>query len=441
MSTHKTKICIVLTVFIIAFSMVISLSYAQVGECTSCDSCKQCPENITKNHDKIRDHIKTEFEEHRTWMVEGYFLSHIGRALMRMTSQLTATGMQQIQMIGSFFDAKHQLETQRLFQTMTAQAHKDYHPSESMCKIGTNMLSLGSSEKKSALVHQTLARGMMQRQLLSGENLSGVGADVSDRASRAKMMLSKFCNKNDGGVDTKDNPALEKLCKNTSSAQMNMDVDYTNAIENKLTLQVDFTEEGSAKTTDEENIFALGANLFASEVLPYIPGELLTRESGDDYDFSNFYLRVRGIAAKRSVAQNSYSAITAMRGEGNKDVAPFLKAILKEAGIEQKEIEMRLGEKPSYFAQMEVLTKDIYQDPAFYANLYDKPVNVERKSAALLAIEIMQDRDMYKSLLRSEAVLATLVEVMLSKEHDRISGDIKNVGEGRERMILNRGGR
>jgi len=40
-----------------------------------------------------------------------------------MTNQLTATSMQQVQIIGSFFDAKHQLETQRMFQQMTAEAH------------------------------------------------------------------------------------------------------------------------------------------------------------------------------------------------------------------------------------------------------------------------------------------------------------------------------
>ena len=123
-----------------------------------------------------------------------------------------------------------------------------------------------------------------------------------------------------------------------------------------------------------------------------------------------------------------------MRGEGDTEVAPFLKAILKEAGVDPKDIEIRLGKKPSYFAQMEILTKDIYQNPEFYSNLYDKPANVERKSAALLAIEIMQDRDIYKSLLRSEAVLATLVEVMLSKEHQRIIENLDNIDTEGEKL-------
>jgi hypothetical protein len=45
-----------------------------------------------------------------------------------MTKQMTTVGLQATKVIGTFFDAKHQLETQRLFQTLMAEAHKDYQP-------------------------------------------------------------------------------------------------------------------------------------------------------------------------------------------------------------------------------------------------------------------------------------------------------------------------
>src|SRR5690606_4894496 len=108
---------------------------------------------------------------------------------------------------------------------------------------------------------------------------------------------------------------------------------------------------------------------------------------------------------------------TAMRASGDEGSAPYTKALIKELGITSTdEIDKFLGEKPSYFAQMEVLTKKIYQNPTFYTELYDKPVNVERKGAAIEAISLMQDRDLYNSLLRSEAVLSVLLETMLIKE-------------------------
>ncbi len=69
-----------------------------------------------------------------------------------------------------------------------------------------------------------------------------------------------------------------------------------------------------------------------------------------------------------------------------------------------------LGDKPSYFAQMDVLTKKIYQDPYFYADLYDKPANVMRKNVAMRAINNIQKRDIYRSLLRSEAIMSVWLE-------------------------------
>lgn len=394
------------------------------GGCVAeCPTCSKCKPDINQHHRTIRGHVTSEFENHRTWIVTTYFLKYILPAMKMMTSEFTTNMIQQVQIIGTFFDAKHQLETQRVFQQQTAEAHKDYHPSEGMCVIGTNTKSLAASERRSNLAQAAFAQRMMQRQLSTGSNLSK-GGEGTDRESRVKKFIEKFCIKTDYAE------ALQMLCKNSAAKkdQRNMDTDYTSAIENRLTLEVDFTQEGnnSKATDDEENLFALSANLFGNKVLPTLRNKLLAPEGITDhyYPTAYWYLDVRSIAAKRSVAQNSFAAITGMRAEGDEEVAPFLKAVLAEAGINPKDVEQRLGKKPSYFAQMEVLTKDIYQNPTFYANLYDKPVNVERKAAALQAIELIQDRDIYKSLLRSEAVLATLLETLIAQEHIRVNKNL-----------------
>ncbi len=389
--------------------------------CSGCN-CSECVAKIQDNHNMIRAHVTSEFEQHRNWIVTTYFLDYILPAMMLMTNELTTNMMQQVEIIGTFFDAKHQLETKRLFQQMTAQAHKDYHPSEGLCEIGTNIRSLAISERKADLAHHTLASRMMQRQLSSGEAISTEGG-LSDRKSRLKTFLTTYCNPEDNG------DGLKLLCGSGAKdkARQNIDVNYTTAIENKLTLELDFSKDGASKTTDdEENIFALGANLFSHKI-----GNILTRRkladgNGVPRDEANTYINLRAIAAKRSVAQNSFAAITGMKaeGDGKNGAAPFLKAILAELGISTNEIDEFIGEKPSYFAQMEVMTKILYQNPTFYTNLYDKPVNIERKGAALQAISLMQDRDIYKSLLRSEAVLSVLLETLLLKEHDRVSGDL-----------------
>jgi len=394
-----------------------------------CPSCKDCAPKINKNHQIIRAHVTSEFQQHRTWIVNNYFMENILPSMMTMATQFSANMMQQVQIIGTFFDAKHQLETQRLMQQITAKAHKDYHPSAELCTIGTNVRSLASSQRKADISHTALANRMLQRQLLTKNNIAGNGGE-SDRRSRINMFVEKFCNPEDGGVDSQGRTSLNLLCKGKgqNKEQINMDVDYTSAIENKLTLELDFSKDDVKKpSADEENIFALGANLFANDIPLNIIDTDMMDPNKNPTGYADWYLDLRAIAAKRSVAQNSFAAITSLKSVGDGEVAPFLKAILIESGVNPTDIEERLGEKPSYFAQMEVMTKDLYQNPTFYSNLYDKPVNVERKATALQAIELMQDRDIYKSLLRSEAVLATLVETLIRKEHARVSRDLDSV--------------
>ncbi len=78
---------------------------------------------------------------------------------------------------------------------------------------------------------------------------------------------------------------------------------------------------------------------------------------------------------------------------------------------------------------MEVLTKKLYQNPMFYSELYDKPANVERKTVAMQAIELMQRRDMYRSVLRSEATLSVMLETALIEQQEKLSNEIARLPE------------
>ena len=79
-----------------------------------------------------------------------------------------------------------------------------------------------------------------------------------------------------------------------------------------------------------------------------------------------------------------------------------------------------LGSNPSYDAQMEILTKRLYQDPSFYVNLMDTPANVERQYAALQAFGLMQRRDIFETVLRSEMLLSTILEIEISDYQDEV---------------------
>ena len=404
--------------------------------------CGQCKIIIEKNHQNIRDHTdvfgqdelegESEFKEHRDWMVYTYFQKHILYAMMRMTSQLTAVGIQQVYVIGTLLDAKHQLETQRLFQQLKAEAHKDYQPSIGMCEIGTNVRSLAASERLSDLAQSTFAQRSMQRQLGSGD-AAAVEGDTSDKKSRLDHFIATYCNKDNNGK------GLYMLCYDSKAARsaMDLDVDYTRMLETALTLDVDFTPDGAPLTDDEEDIFALSSNLYGHDVLPKIDRNTLANDKNEYRpDAVPLYFDLRATAAKRSVALNSFAAIVGMRAKGDKwakgeeDIAPYLKKLVVELGVPEDEVEDILGKNPSYFAQMEVLAKKIYQNPVFYTELYDKPANVDRKALALKAIGLMQDRDIYKSFLRSEAVMSVILEEMLMKQQTAITNELSAPEEG-----------
>jgi hypothetical protein len=133
--------------------------------------------------------------------------------------------------------------------------------------------------------------------------------------------------------------------------------------------------------------------------------------------------------AKRSVAQNSFSALVGLKSEG--PAATFaLRRDYMSTALEQlcitdvADVNRILYVRPSYYAQMELLSKGLYQMPQFYTNLYDKPANVDRVRASMRAIGLMQKMDNFKSRLRSEAALAVLAETYLTEDHRRIQDNL-----------------
>lgn len=333
--------------------------------------------------------------------------------LALMTNQMVDTMMMQAEIIGSFFDAKHQLESQRLLQQKTARAHKDYHPSEQMCTIGTFSRNLMDADRRATFSQIALAERGMQRELQRGDNIA-VETNVSDRQSRFETFRTSFCN-------PKDNAGtLEAVCAdNIDPAMMNRDIDFTRTIDLPRTIAIDPLEPDAGD--EEKAVYALMDNLFQPRPIPSIRKELTTLE-----DFQDIYLDLRSITAMRTVARNSMNNIIAQKSygpqTGPESNAPFLRALIKDMGItDDDDITRILGERPSYYAQMEMLTKMLYQHPEFIVNLYDKPANVERMRAAMRAIKVMQDRDIHEALMRREMLISMLAELSVRRQQVRIN--------------------
>jgi hypothetical protein len=223
-------------------------------------ACCSCACNcVQTENENTRIHVTEQFQSHQGWLIDVFWYDNVLPAMMRMTTQLSAVAMQQVMIIGTFMDAKMQMETQQLLQELQAKAHKDYHPSEGLCSLGTGVRSLASSERKGELNSLVLSQRMIDRHM---RNEHTVAADPSnDVKARLDQYKATYCNPTDNGG------ALENFCPTAANPdRINADINYAQTIAVPLTLEMDFSA-GTAPVETEQDVLAVANNLFGSEVL------------------------------------------------------------------------------------------------------------------------------------------------------------------------------
>jgi len=357
-------------------------------------------------------------------------------ALQMMTEQLASVMTHDVFIIGAFIDAKQHLETQRLFQTLNAEAQKDYQPSDTMCQFGSFIKSVPAAEAKAAFNKQALNSILMQNYSNAG-SISGEEGYAIDIVARIKQFREVYCDPAD------NNNGLAYMCEHdhdqnldnstpgdappkgigapkTALDRMNKDIDYARTMDSPLTLDIDFSK--GTKTNDEEDVVALARNLYWPRSLEAGPA----KEVAGDF---RVFMDARKLFAVQNIAHNSFIQIAAMKsradaGTGAEDGWNFMKSLMRNFGLGDADINKMLGDYPSYYAQMEVLTKKIYQSPDFYTNLMDTPANIKRIGVSMDAIKVMQQRDMLESLQRREMLDSMMVEEELAKPVDQINGQI-----------------
>jgi hypothetical protein len=393
------------------------------------------------------------------------------RALIMMTEEFSVVMMKQVEAIGKFLDAKQQLETQRLNEQQAAEAYKDYQPSDTMCRFGSFIKSVPRAEEKTAFNKQALNDILMATytNVADMASATGYGMDVEGRLRQFRRVYCDPGDNNDGlaymcehdqdgdktnstkGEDVPDGMGAVDIsydpppvgseggeARIIRSPRMNKDIDYSRTAGWPLTLDLDFSN--GDQTYDEEDVVALARNLYWPRVFEAVPRQVLdSRLPG--VDRSQKFVDLRNILAMQNVAHNSFIQIAAMksRSEGlpsdEKKVPPppattppaevsgwnFMKSMLREFGLSDTDIHEFLGEYPSYYAQMEVLTKKMYQSPDFYTNLYDKPVNVDRIAVAMDALRIMQQRDQLESRMRQEMLNSIMLEQALARQYNKVN--------------------
>lgn len=441
--------------------------------CSSAD-CAAASSRLDDLHEQIIDETNQNFDDDleafHDWMINDFLGDQIVPAIGAMAHQLNAVGMQYVQAIGMFMDAKQQLSTQRLFTQLKYEAHKDYTTSDDFCWFGTNVRSMVASEARSDYNALGLSRMSLDR-YIGAFRTSGDSYSEEDLRGRWQMFIDTYCDRYDNNNLLKNIPAfgnertgLEYACDHNrdysagdndigaqEAKQMDRDIDYTRLVEDPRTLDVDFTDATLSSTSpiliftaqnqEEIDVVQMQKNLYGHR----LPRRVVSRQSADKSTIQKAYLGLRNVHAKRNVAEASFNAIVGLKSSGSAmdhNLLPgpveaevfqtqrYMAAIMREvlpdetgaplAGLGSKIYEM-IGFNPSYYSQLEILAKRIYQNPDFYAYLYDKPANVARKKVAMRAIELMVDREIYESQLRREMLVSVLLSSKLMPEYVRVN--------------------
>lgn len=357
-----------------------------------------------------------------------------------MTAQWIGEMVHMTGAIGGFIDGSVTNEYQLTMQKLQANALRDYTPGENLCRFGTLSRSLAVSQYNATSTGIALQTMMLDRETSNGYR-ARLYAEQDDLARR-NTLAELYCNP----ADNDKTPAAcncdikAGTCDSSSgplSQRSNRDLDFARLFDSRLTLKINFTD--GELTPDEQDVLAFLNNLSGYKTFPAISPDAL--KSGSSSTAIKTYLDMRSLIASRGVVRNALAQQIAQKTPGGDGVSSFALNILKELGMSEKEAKHYLETEgvtltrdgsdtaedinPSYYAQMEILTKKIYQNPNFYVNLVDKPANVERTRAALTAVSLMQRRDMKEMLDRRELLLSQLLEFSIRTEEETVRKRIR----------------
>ena len=407
---------------------------ASSSQCQGCscenDEQSSTQQTIRDEENKDRRKITQDFEDAQDYMVKDWYILYVRKAWKLMTEQLITNGANQMMALGSFFDAKEQMDTQRLLQLREAQAHKDYQVSTEMCVAGTMAQHIASTDRRAALASHVLSKRALDRQL--GNNVAlGVDGPESDSDSRLDQVRNTYCDKTDNLAQ------MDQICQpGGQSDRINRDIDYARVMNDTPTLDFDLTD--TTRTNDEQDVLALANYLYVNIPFKRLPSAVMQTEEGQEE-----WLRMRTVMARHAVAENSFDSIMGLKAAMNKDYTDngkLLGVVFQRLGLSQDDAQKISGGRdsngstgtaltqPSQYAVLQTLSHAMYQTPSFYVNLYDTPVNVRRKAVAIQAIGLMLDRESFNSELREEGVLSQILEAGVARAQDRLTnaGNLRN---------------
>jgi hypothetical protein len=352
----------------------------------------------------------------KTWWDAG-----VGPLAKQATRELVVNGWSLVASFGAMLDAKTLSETILDIQILSAKSTKRHMPSVPMCQFASLNKSMVQADHRAKMVTAVLGEFSLRRVLGQAESIGA--SETNDAASRIKAALEKHCDSKEFGGE------MAFVCPPgaNGAGDTAKDINFTNAIDVPDTINIGLDPAIAGINTDDEiaNVMAMKTMLYNHQAAPRIG----KTELQNNYDGAQSrYLKWRSTVAKRTVAENSFDALVGMKAASGVAVTDQFKMQLQSLGMPAADIDATTKIAPSYWAQMEHLTKKLYQNTDFFVNLYDNPDNVLRQSASMDAISLMQMRDYYNSLIRSEMALSVLLDTEVGKNMDALNNTLNQWG-------------
>ncbi len=367
----------------------------------------------------IRDYLADRMNVHRrggggerSFLFDIYWNDVIRPKVEAMLNKIISTSLKKTTAIGGFVDAQNNVRAQTALQAGQAEAARDYAVSEQLCRFGTLGQNLAADEQNARQAQLAIATQEMQRNLGARQSIAQAGS-ATDVASRMSEFIMEYCDPKSAGsglgLMCPQGGTKRRFTAVPKDQRFDRDIDYVRTLDHVST--VDFNMRSENNEPGDQDILALGHNLYGNR---QISGRSTTNDMKNDAG-QKLYFKIRSVATSRAVALNSYAAIAGMKTRGSGGTQRFMRALMLELGEDARLADEALGEAPSYFAQMGFLTKKLYQSPNFIIDLMEGKTNVDRQSTAMEGVELMQDRDLYQSMKRSEMLLAIMVQIEARK--------------------------
>ena len=410
-----------LAVFLSGFFLDIAVAMAvNVPECSSSSGCRRCTACCTENSvDTISENLFNTYRQ--DFIMDTFYTETVEPSFKKFADEIRNAEIFKTATYGAFLDASILMDTLRDLQISTTKTLQNYAPSDQICRFGTLSRSLSATDLRVDTNRLVLSEMGLARNLGTTGSLAAAGRG-QDNLNRLHLFAERFCSLTDNAS------GLNELClldvgARTLDLNEDRDIDFTRSIDTKQTINGDFTDAN--QTQEEAQIVGLSQ---------YLYGHNQPNQRISDADFkeksgsANLYGEYRSASARRAAAQNTYNTLAAMKMAGSGASNEYMLAVLADLGVPPAEVEnYLLGKnayepfaKSSYSAQMDILTRRLYQDPKFYANLMDTKTNVRRTSAAIQGVGLMQDRDIYRSMERSEMLLGLMVQLEAGKMANNI---------------------